>query len=130
MQDSAHADANIIFGTVIDDLLGDEVRVTVIAAGFDANSGNRRAMIIGNAMWARRPPPARPPWPPRPHRHCHRRRPASRPATSSAPATAGQWGGPPFEPLGTVEGLQAHQRLAPFGDDDDDDVDVPPFTRH
>jgi YfiH family protein len=31
----AHADANIIFGAVIDDAMGDEVRVTVIAAGFD-----------------------------------------------------------------------------------------------
>ncbi len=31
----AHPDANIIFGAVIDDELGDEVRVTVIAAGFD-----------------------------------------------------------------------------------------------
>jgi cell division protein FtsZ len=31
----AHQDANIIFGTVIDDEMGDEVRVTVIAAGFD-----------------------------------------------------------------------------------------------
>jgi cell division protein FtsZ len=32
---SAHPDANIIYGMVIDDTLGDEVRVTVIAAGFD-----------------------------------------------------------------------------------------------
>ena len=32
---AAHQDANIIFGAVIDDALGDEVRVTVIAAGFD-----------------------------------------------------------------------------------------------
>jgi len=32
---SAHPDANIIFGAVIDDQLGDEVRVTVIASGFD-----------------------------------------------------------------------------------------------
>jgi cell division protein FtsZ len=31
----AHPDANIIFGAVIDDALGDEVRVTAIAAGFD-----------------------------------------------------------------------------------------------
>lgn len=31
----AHPDANIIFGAVVDDVLGDEVRVTVIAAGFD-----------------------------------------------------------------------------------------------
>ncbi len=33
--DSAHPEANIIFGAVIDDTLGDEVRITVIAAGFD-----------------------------------------------------------------------------------------------
>lgn len=33
--DAVHPDANIIFGAVIDDALGDEVRVTVIAAGFD-----------------------------------------------------------------------------------------------
>ena len=34
---SAAVDANIIFGAVIDDALGDEVRVTVIAAGLDEN---------------------------------------------------------------------------------------------
>ena len=33
----AHQDANIIFGTVIDDAFGDEVRVTVIAAGFESD---------------------------------------------------------------------------------------------
>ena len=41
----AHPDANIIFGTVIDDEMGDEVRVTVIAAGFDrweADGGSGR----------------------------------------------------------------------------------------
>jgi cell division protein FtsZ len=36
--ESAHAEANIIFGAIIDDALGDEVRVTVIAAGFDGGS--------------------------------------------------------------------------------------------
>ena len=35
VSEAAHLEANIIFGTVIDDTLGDEVRVTVIAAGFD-----------------------------------------------------------------------------------------------
>ena len=35
IESSAHEEANIIFGTIIDDSLGDEVRVTVIAAGFD-----------------------------------------------------------------------------------------------
>ena len=39
IEEAAADDANIIFGTVIDDALGDEVRVTVIAAGFDANHG-------------------------------------------------------------------------------------------
>ena len=38
----AHPDANIIFGAVIDDVLGDVVRVTVIAAGFDKLGGNGR----------------------------------------------------------------------------------------
>ncbi|MDR1355923.1 MAG: cell division protein FtsZ [Propionibacteriaceae bacterium] len=35
IESAAHEEANIIFGTVIDDSLGDEVRVTVIAAGFE-----------------------------------------------------------------------------------------------
>jgi cell division protein FtsZ len=38
---SAAPDANIIFGAVIDDALGDEVRVTVIAAGFDEPQAGR-----------------------------------------------------------------------------------------
>ena len=46
VSDAAHPDANIIFGAVIDDTLGDEVRVTVIAAGFD-----------GGELPARRTPP-------------------------------------------------------------------------
>jgi cell division protein FtsZ len=37
VSNSAAVDANIIFGAVIDDALGDEVRVTVIAAGLDEN---------------------------------------------------------------------------------------------
>ena len=42
MSKAAHPDANIIFGAVIDDSLGDEVRITVIAAGFDRYEGERR----------------------------------------------------------------------------------------
>ena len=41
VSNSAAPEANIIFGAVIDDALGDEVRVTVIAAGFD-EGGTRR----------------------------------------------------------------------------------------
>lgn len=39
----AHPDANIIFGSVIDDSIGDAVRVTVIAAGFDHQSTAKAA---------------------------------------------------------------------------------------
>jgi cell division protein FtsZ len=42
VQEAAHPEANIIFGAVIDDALGDEVRVTVIAAGFDGGQPTRR----------------------------------------------------------------------------------------
>ncbi len=46
---SAHPDANIIFGTVIDDALGDEVRITVIAAGFDGGQPKRVAVPVISA---------------------------------------------------------------------------------
>jgi cell division protein FtsZ len=39
----AHPDANIIFGAVVDDALGEEVRVTVVAAGFDKVAPNAAA---------------------------------------------------------------------------------------
>jgi cell division protein FtsZ len=42
VQEAAHPEANIIFGAVIDDALGDEVRVTVIAAGFDGGAPQQR----------------------------------------------------------------------------------------
>ncbi|MBC7643651.1 MAG: cell division protein FtsZ, partial [Thermoleophilia bacterium] len=38
----AHPEANIIFGAVIDESLGDEVRVTVVATGFDKKGGANR----------------------------------------------------------------------------------------
>ena len=49
----AHPEANIIFGTVVDDEMGDDVRVTVIAAGFDRWDGDRpsiatRAPLTGD----------------------------------------------------------------------------------
>ena len=42
VSEAAHPEANIIFGAVIDDGLGDEVRVTVIAAGFDGGEPAKR----------------------------------------------------------------------------------------
>ena len=47
---SAAVDANIIFGAVIDDALGDEVRVTVIAAGFDEHRPSRPAIAAGAGL--------------------------------------------------------------------------------
>ena len=44
VQEAAHPEANIIFGTVIDDSLGDEVRVTVIAAGFDSGTPTHKKL--------------------------------------------------------------------------------------
>ncbi len=35
IQSEAHEDANIIFGTVVDETMGDEIRITVIATGFE-----------------------------------------------------------------------------------------------
>jgi len=114
VQDAAHPEANIIFGTVIDDSLGDEVRVTVIAAGFDANGANRKPIIISNS--------------------------ASTPADSAtvitthtiAPASAGQLSGPLFDSLAPREpvSVPVYTNGSSAYGDDDDDVDVPPFMRH
>ncbi|GAB3081142.1 cell division protein FtsZ [Corynebacterium aquatimens] len=41
VEEKADDDANIIFGTIIDDNLGDEVRVTIIATGFDEKANVR-----------------------------------------------------------------------------------------
>jgi cell division protein FtsZ len=49
VSNSAAVDANIIFGAVIDDALGDEVRVTVIAAGLDAERGGRGSADAGGS---------------------------------------------------------------------------------
>ena len=45
----AHPDANFILGAVIDDALGDEVRITVIAAGFDGGEPKKVDMPVINA---------------------------------------------------------------------------------
>ena len=52
VSNSAAVDANIIFGAVIDDALGDEVRVTVIAAGLDENRPSRGATCAARSRTA------------------------------------------------------------------------------
>ncbi|MBV8933858.1 MAG: cell division protein FtsZ [Kutzneria sp.] len=102
VQEAAHPDANIIFGTVIDDSLGDEVRVTVIAAGFDNGgpthkkldptslaSPTRGAMASGQAGQVGQgsvpvPPPASPPSTSGSSAYAAPASTASSPSTSSA----------------------------------------------
>jgi cell division protein FtsZ len=101
VQDAAHQEANIIFGTVIDDSLGDEVRVTVIAAGFDAMGPGRKPIVST---------------------------PAS--AQTIAPATAGTVSSSLFEPADAVSvPLHTNGSTLNLGGGDDEDVDVPPFMR-
>ncbi|MEU7423952.1 MULTISPECIES: cell division protein FtsZ [unclassified Streptomyces] len=74
VSEAAHPEANIIFGAVIDDALGDEVRVTVIAAGFDGGQPPaRRDNVLGSTSASasapsrrEEPAPARPVEPSRP----------------------------------------------------------------
>ena len=104
VQDAAHQEANIIFGTVIDDSLGDEVRVTVIAAGFDAGGASRKPVVGGTAgekIGAHR----------------------------IESAKAGKLTSTLFEPVDAVS-VPLHTNGATLSiGGDDDDVDVPPFMR-
>jgi cell division protein FtsZ len=103
VQEAAHGDANIIFGTVIDDSLGDEVRVTVIAAGFDAQGPGRTPVVGAGAV------------------------PSAQPI---APGKAGKVSTSLFEPADAAS-VPVHTNGATVSiGGDDDDVDVPPFMRH
>ncbi len=53
VKETAHPDANIIFGAMIDDSLGETIRITVIAAGFDRFEGEHGT----RGTRRRRPPP-------------------------------------------------------------------------
>jgi len=51
VQAEAHEDANIIFGTVVDEKMGEEIRITVIATGFDPQvRGHERVPEYSSAM--------------------------------------------------------------------------------
>ncbi len=44
IRETAHPDANLIFGAVIDENMGDEIRITVIATGFERNPARRQVL--------------------------------------------------------------------------------------
>jgi cell division protein FtsZ len=103
VSNAAAPDANIIFGTVIDDALGDEVRVTVIAAGFDEPIAGDKAAVPQPAArpqaarQAAAPPastPLRPAAPP-PARSEQRPEPRPEPRAVHAPPP------PPVRPVST-----------------------------
>ena len=50
IQSAAHEDANIIFGAVLDESMGDEVKITVIATGFRNEAPHRREKMLGLAV--------------------------------------------------------------------------------
>lgn len=100
---SAHPEANIIFGAVIDDTLGDEVKVTVIAAGFeDGRRVEQRGAILRTAST-----------------------PAETPAVSPAPEPAAPTATGIVRPVPTVL-IDEDDDL---DDGLDDDLDVPTFLR-
>ncbi|NKQ57203.1 cell division protein FtsZ [Amycolatopsis sp. K13G38] len=156
VQEAAHPEANIIFGTIIDDSLGDEVRVTVIAAGFDAGAPTHKKLeppavgsrgsttVSAEAGQVRTPPPAAqtPPAssafpPPRTSSPA----PASQQPSPSYPAPSAQPQQPQSPSLPQPGGTRGYSsartgqgslpgRAVPVTDDpSDDEVDVPPFMR-
>ncbi|WP_280456173.1 cell division protein FtsZ, partial [Nocardia brasiliensis] len=129
VQEAAHIEANIIFGTVIDDSLGDEVRVTVIAAGFDGGGPARRTFdttgrsTIGSARSGE-------------IGQSRSTEVAARSTdTAAAGASASTRGAVPSyrdsERARLAEPTVANNPRAHIEppDDDDDDVDVPSFMR-
>ncbi|HEU4674343.1 MAG TPA: cell division protein FtsZ [Motilibacteraceae bacterium] len=97
VQESAHPEANIIFGAVIDDALGDEVRVTVIAAGFDGGAPRRRESAAPAARSAAAPAAPAPAAPPQ---VVDVRTDASSQAAQAVPAPAPQPPAQPAQPAG------------------------------
>nr|WP_028708197.1 cell division protein FtsZ [Propionicicella superfundia] len=111
VQSAAHEDANIIFGTVINDALGDEVKVTVIAAGFD-----------GNQLGRRQPAATRFPE----GRGAEVRQPASpgRPVVGNTPV-----GGAPAQPQSYPNPASEAPRTHRKPPVDDDELDIPDFLK-
>jgi cell division protein FtsZ len=143
---AAHAEANIIFGAVIDDALGDEVRVTVIAAGFDGGMPKRR----DQSQPALRRDSAQEPAPPQqrsappqqapqqaPHQQAGQSQPVPQSAGGSFPPPGGQQHGAPQQPQPGQPGSarpapqpaapQRQPRAIPF--DDNEDLDIPDFLK-
>jgi cell division protein FtsZ len=95
IKETAHPDVNLIFGAVVDPNMGDEIRITVIATGFDRTGGSRPVMMenptrkaADQSLMFHRPQPAEKvsvaAMPDRSERIEHAERPTPRPEPSSA----------------------------------------------
>ena len=111
--DAAHPEANIIFGAVIDDALGDEVRVTVIAAGFDAGSPTPVRRVE-----TRRQPDAEPVAAASAASTRHAPPPPAAPRQATPPP-------PPVRPVPPAQPSGPPRRTVVF----EDDLDVPDFLK-
>lgn len=76
-------EANIIFGTVVDESLGDQVRVTVIATGFNDNNVQQANLPSAHTIAGSRPAPRKASRPSTPSAH-----PTQAPAPTPAPRPA------------------------------------------
>ncbi len=135
VQEAAHPEANIIFGAVIDDALGDEVRVTVIAAGFDGG-GPTKLRDERAAASAERSSDGRDG---RDGQRAQTLVPAGSAPSSGMPAPSRDGGSgsngasgatspaPTPAPVGASSGSQTPPRGVTF--DDGDDLDVPDFLK-
>lgn len=135
VQEAAHPEANIIFGAVIDDALGDEVRVTVIAAGFDGGAPLHRADNRALGTIQGRPAPAVAPSAPAPA-PAPDQRPVTAPATPAPvpstpaveePAVRTERTEAPVEPARHAHASPPPPRTVTF--DENDDLDVPDFLK-
>jgi cell division protein FtsZ len=130
VQEAAHPEANIIFGAVIDDALGDEVRVTVIAAGFDGGTPNRREdnRALGSIS-ARPTVPATPAQAPAPQAAAPTQAPAqAAPAQRPAESAGGRDDAVQSAPQPTPDpARQVPPRTVTF--EEGDDLDVPDFLK-
>jgi len=129
VSDAVHPEANIIFGATIDDALGDEVRVTVIAAGFDGGRPKRQS----EAPQARRPVV---PQQSQAETRAAAQALASRPAEERVPvgATQARNGESPNRPpvpsqQGAPQGSPVAQKPKPTPYGGDDDLDIPDFLK-
>ncbi|HEX7717537.1 MAG TPA: cell division protein FtsZ [Marmoricola sp.] len=116
VSEAVHDDANIIFGATIDDALGDEVRVTVIAAGFEGGRPKRREEA----------PSLRRPTPPKQAQTQEETRAAAKALAEERQRQTGHTQPGHKEPVTVGVAKPAPGRAAPSFDDE---LDVPDFLK-